>query len=147
MLDDVLEKETYKIGNSINLSDSIFGSGSFKINSFELGESFPYSYQYEVGGEIFNSQYYISSMKGAILNLKISSNFGGKLNNYSFLDKYSVLKYKIGDVEYVMNNFDNKSPGNYKDGLYLAVDKRILDAQKIWFEISIRNKFYIYTIK
>ena len=42
---------------------------------------------------------------------------------------------------------DNKTPGNYEEGLYLVVDGNVLEAQEIWFDIKVRNKHYIYTVK
>lgn len=147
MLDEVGEVSTYKIGEVLDFSKTILGSGSFKIDSYELAASFPYSYNYEIGGESFTGQYDISSIKGGILNLKISSSYINNLDDYGFLDTYAVLKYKVGDIEYEIKNLENKTPGNYKDGLYLAVDKSVMEADSIWFDIVIRNVHYIYTIK
>ena len=147
MLDEVGEVSTYKIGEVLDLSKTILGSGSFKIDSYELATSFPYSYNYEIGGESFNGQYDISSIKGGILNLRISSSYSKVSEAYEFLDTYAVLKYKAGDTEYEVKNLDNKTPGNYNEGLYLAVDKRMIEADSIWFDIVIRNRHYIYTVK
>lgn len=135
----------YKMGESINLAETVLKSGSFKVTDYEIKDSFPYSYQYEVGGQTFTSQYYISSVKGNVLNIKIESNLSG-LNNYSFLSNYATIKYQIGDEVFV-TKFDNKSPGNYKEGLYLGVNGNIKDADSIWFDIVIRDKSYVYKIR
>lgn len=137
----------YKLGDVIDFSSSVLGGGSFKIDAFEVASSFPYSYNYEISGENFSGQYSIMSSRGGVLNLKIASSFVGDLNNYSFLSRYGVLKYKVNDIEYVVEKFDDKTPGNYKEGLYLAVDKRMLEAQEIWLDISIRDKQYVYKLK
>ena len=145
MLDEAEKSVNYKVGDNINLSDTSLGSGNFMINSYEVAKSFPYSYQYEVGGQTFTSQYSISSVKGSILNLKITSNYSG-LNNYSFLNTYAVLNYKIGE-EVKTVKFDDKTPGNYKEGVYLGADSELLEAEEIWFDIIIRNKHYVYRLK
>lgn len=147
MLDEVEDVEKYKIGDNIDLSKSSFESGNLKIKKFELAETFSYSYDYEIEGKTYTSQYVISSLKGAILKLKINSAYPSGLDDYTFLDTYAVLKYKIGDEEYSIKAFDDKTPGNEKKELYLAVDKKMLEAQEIWLDIKIRNKHYVYTIK
>ena len=114
---------------------------------FEIEDKFSYPYQYEIGGEIFKSQYSITSTQGVIMKLKISSNYSNNLDDYGFLDTYAVLKYKVGDIEYEINNLENKTPGNYKGGLYLAVDERMMEADNIWLDIVIRNMHYIYRLK
>lgn len=145
MLDEAGTSINYKTGDNINLGDTVLRSGNFMISGYEINSSFPYSYQYEVGGQTFTSQYSISSAKGSVMNLKITSSYSG-FTNYSFLDTYAVLNYKIGE-EVKTAKFDDKTPGNYKEGVYLGVDSKLLEADSIWFDITIRNKHYIYTIK
>ena len=80
-------------------------------------------------------------------NERVSS-FMGYLKGKSTMiifERYAKLKYKIGDEEYT-SVFSDKTPGSYKEGLYLAVDKNIVNASNIWFEIQIRNQKYLYTI-
>ena len=67
-------------------------------------------------------------------------------NNFSFLNTYATLKYKIGDAEYT-SSFTDKTPTSYNDGVYLAVDSKVMDADKVWFDIVLRNKRYFYSIK
>jgi len=136
----------YSLGDNIDFSKTVFGNGYFKIENFDVKNEFEHTYNYEIDGKIFNGKYSISSIRGAILKLKISSNFINKLDNFSFLNTYSILKYKYNDKEFT-SSFDNKTPGEYNDGLYLSVDKKMIDAQEIWFEINIRNKVYKYSIK
>ena len=147
MLDEASDEKSYKIGEMVDLSNSIFGKGNFKIDECEVKMSFDYSYNYEIDGRNFVGKYAINSAKGAVMRLKISSSYINNLNNYSFLDTYAILKYKLNDVEYEVKSFDNKTPGDYKEGIYLSVDKNLLEAQEIWFDIIIRNKRYIYKVK
>ena len=147
MLDEAGTSKEYKLDEKIDLSKTTFDKGSFVIESYEVGEKFSYPYQYEMGGKIFNSQYSITSPQKMILKLDVSSEIPLDLNNYTFLDYYASLKYKIDGVEYESNSFEDKTPGNEKKSLYLSVDKKIGNAEEIWFDIQIRNYKFIYKIK
>lgn len=146
-LDKEAETKKYTLGKNIDLSTSSLGSGSLKISSFEIKDKFSYPYQYEIGGEVYTNQLTISSVQNIIMYLEISSSYPYGLDNYSFLEKYAKLKYKKDDKEYVSEAFDDKTPGDYKKGLYLSVDKEILDAKNVWLEIKVRNIIYQYTLK
>lgn len=147
MLDEVEDAKNYKVGESLDLSNTIFGSGSIKINSFEIKESFPYSYKYEINGQEYTNEYAITSIKGGVLNVKLDASLSKKMDSYTFFNKYAKIKYKIDDKEKELVNIDNKTPGNYKEGLYISVNKEMIEASSIWFDITIRNKHYIYTLK
>lgn len=147
VLDQTEETINLKVGNNLEIPNWFFNGGNFKINNIDMKTSFPYSYKYEMGGKTFESKYQITSIKGAIMNLKITSNYNKNLDDYTFLNQYGILKYKIDETEYTINNIDNKTPGNYKEGLYLAVDSKIMEANSIWLDITLRNKHYIYTLK
>lgn len=147
MLDEISEEKEYFLGEQIDFSDSTFGSGNLKVESFQIEEKFSYPYQYEIGGNIYNSEYVINSTQGVIMKLVLSSAYPQNLDDYTFLDTYANLKYKVGDQEYVSKMFVDKTPGNEKQSLYLAVDKNVVSAEKIWFDIQIRNYKYIYVLK
>lgn len=146
-LDNDSNVKEYKLGEVIDLSKTSLGSGSFKVNSFEFNEKFSYPYQYEIDGQLYTSQLTITSVNNIIMNLKIESTLYRELDNYSFLANYAKLKYIKDAVEYDIKYFDDKTPGNYREGLYIGVDKEIKDATNIWFEIKIRNKSYKYILK
>ena len=147
MLDQVKDTKNYSLGETIDLSQSSLGSGSFKVQLLEVQDSFSYPYQYEMGGQIYTNQLSISSRQNTILHLVITSSYPYGLTDYSFLERYAKLYYKVEDKEYSSSAFDDKTPGNYKDGLYLSVDKKILEASNIWFVIQVRNCQYVYTLK
>lgn len=147
LLDEVADTKSYKVGDTINLAQSSLKSGSFLIKSYEMREKFSYDYEYEVRGQVYKSSFAITSEQNSIIHLVIESIYPNKLDNYNFLLQYAKLVYKIGDKEYSTDVFTNKTPGNYKDGLYLAVDKQIKEATNIWLDIRIRNQKYLYTLK
>lgn len=147
MLDKNNKSKNYKVGDKIDLSKTTFGSGSITISNVEIGESFEYPYQYEIGGKIYDSKYTINSSQGSILKLDISSKYPFGLDDYTFLDTYGTLKYKVDDKEYKVKSFINKTPVSHQEGIYVSVDKNIVDATDIWFDIQIRSERYIYKIK
>ena len=146
-LDRVEDSVNYNIGDVIDLSKTILMKGNLKINSYEVSESFDYSYEYEMLDEVNTGNITISSVNGVIMNLKMESNYDDKFNNYSFLNKYASLKYKNDAGEHVSRMFLDKTPGSYKDGLYLVVDRDVMNANEVWFDIKVRNKSYIYKLK
>lgn len=147
MLDKNNVSKNYVMGDNLDLSKTTFKSGSINISNVEISGNFEYPYQYEIGGVVYDSKYMISSSQGVILKLDIASSYPFGLDNYTFLDTYGILKYKIDGKEYVAKSFINKTPGSYQNGIYVSVDKNIVDASDIWFEFQIRSDKYIYKIK
>ena len=146
-LDKNNNENKYSVGDAIDLSKSSFGYGNFKINSYEIKDKFVYPYEYVVSGKTYTSNLSISSNQNVIMHLVIDSVYPYTFDDYFVLSTYGKLKYKVGDVEYTSSIFSDKTPGTYKEGLYLAVDKNIENATNIWFEINIRNSKFIYNLK
>ena len=90
-------------------------------------------------------EYSIQSGQGLILNVLMESNQLG-MDNFSFLSNYATLGYTLDGKDYTSFFYD-KTPGNYKDGVYLSVNKDLDKASRIWFSIQIRNKEYKYYLK
>lgn len=145
-LDVVNDSRYYELNDELDLGETLLGSGSFKITSYEFGEKFNYIYNYDIDGQVMSNNVTIKSINNIILHMMINGNYPNELNNYSFLNTYGVLKYKIDEKIY-RSSFDNKTLKNYKDGLYVNVNKDIVNADKIWFEIDIRNTRYVYNLK
>lgn len=147
MLDDSTDESSYKLGNKLDLSNSTLGSGFLTIENFEINDSFVFPYEYEVEGKKYTNEYNIFSNNKVIIKLLMNGAYPDGFDNYTFLEKYGVLKYKIGEEEYSIHSFSNKTPGTFEEGLYLALDEKVLNADSIWFDIRIRNQRYIYNIK
>lgn len=144
-LDEKSSTKSLNLGNELNLSDTVLGSGTLKFKSYELKDKFSYSYDYEVRGQKFKGEYSIQSGQGLILNVLMESNQLG-MDNFSFLSNYATLGYTLDGKDYTSFFYD-KTPGNYKDGVYLSVNKDLDKASRIWFSIQIRNKEYKYYLK
>ncbi|MGN1268056.1 MAG: hypothetical protein ACI4U0_00915 [Candidatus Aphodocola sp.] len=146
-LDKNVKEVTLKLGDNLDLSQSTLGSGNFKITLAEVQDKFTYPYQYEMNGQIYTNQLTVSSVKNGILHLAMEASYPYQMDHYVFLNQYGILKYKKGDQEYDSIEFQDKTPGTYKNGLYLGVDKKIMEADSIWLEITIRNQRYLYVLK
>lgn len=146
-LDEIDKVKNYKLGDNLDLSNSFYRHGRIKIVSYEVRDSFDYTYNYEVLEQSYEGNITIFSYGNTIMNLVMESEYTNNLTNYSFLSKYAKLKYVMDGKEYVSKSFEDKTPSSYKKGIYLNVDKDLEKASSIWLDIQVRNKSYIYKLK
>ena len=146
-IDETNKAKEAKINDKISFADSILNTGSLTITGIDIKDNFSYNYNYEIDGKSYTSKLSIKSYSNTILNLKTNIYLPNKTNIYEFLSTYGKIKYKVNNDEYTSNIMNNKTPGNYQEGLFLEVDKNIENATKLWLEIKIRNKLYIYYLK
>lgn len=146
-LDKSDKKEEYRLGQKIDWSNSIFDGGYFSVSSYEVEKKFSYAYQYDVMGKMNEAHLSIEDDSGVILHLVMDCVFPFDSNYYSFLDSYAELGYKVGEEEFVSQLFRNKTPGSYRDGIYVLVDGNVLNASSIWLNIRVRNYSYVYVLK
>ena len=146
-LDETSNKANFQVGQKIDWSKSIFGDGYFLISSYDIKKEFNYSYQYDVMGKMNSSSLTLSRENSVILNLVLDYQLPFDSTVYAFLSNLGSLRYKVGNEEFVSSVFIDKTPGSYKDGLYLAVDEKVAEASSVWFEISVRNYKYTYKLK
>lgn len=145
-LDNNEKKYEYTLSNPIDLSNTVLSSFTFQINSYEIKDKFTYNYTYEIDGKSFEGKKYITSPSNMILYLDITSSLSN-ITNYDLINNYGNILYKKDDVEYTSQRKEDKTPGNYKKGIYIEVDKNIEDAQSIWLELNIRNVTIKYILK
>ena len=145
-MDKNFDEKKIKVGDTLDLASTSFGSGYFKILSYELQKEFNYSYEYEIMGQVNTGNLTLSG-SGIIMKLDIESDLDSDYDNFSFLNHLATLKYRINDGNVVTCHFVNKTPATYSKGLYLDLDGDIGSATSIWFEFVIRNHKYIYSLK
>ncbi len=145
-IDEPAQEKAKKLKETLSLNNSILGSGTITINSVEIKNTFSYDYNYEADGKTYSSKISIKSNTNTLLNIKGSYSLPN-YTLYELIDTYGVIKYKINDEEHTSRQLSNKTPGNYKGGLFLEVDKDIEQASKIWLELTIRNRTYTYYLK
>ena len=146
-IDESSKPSFYKLGENIDLSQTILGSGNFNINKYNINNIFAYSYEYEINGKKYNSKINLISQNKTILYLDLNYLSDRNISIYDFISNYGKIKYKINDIEYSTSPPVNKTPNSAKNSLYLEVDKQIEKASNIWIELTIRNNKYIYTLK
>lgn len=146
-LDEISNSNNLKLSDNLDLSNTILRTGYFKINNYDIKNEFSYEYNYEINGETHKLTKTISSKSNKLLKLDIASNLPSNLTNYDFLQSYAKIKYKMNNEIYISTIKQNKTPNNYKGGLFLEVDENLETASTIYLEITIRNKKYIYTLK
>ncbi len=146
-IDKTAKETTLKLNETLNLEETLLGSGEFKVESMEVKNTFIHDFNYEVNNKTYTSKLTIKSNSNTILNLKINASLPNRITTYELLERYGKIKYKINNEEQKSNLMNNKTPGNYNEGLFLEVDKNLENATNIWIELNIRNKKYIYTLK
>ena len=146
-IDESSNNTSYKAGETIDLSQTMLGAGTFNINNYSIKNTFAYNYEYEINGKKYNSKINLTSQNKTILYLNIAYQISRGISRYEFITNYGELKYKINDTEYSVTTPINKTPNSEKNDLYLEVDKQIENASNIWLELNIRNKKIIYTLK
>lgn len=146
-LDKVDKTTNLKLTDTIDLSQTILSSGTITINKYELNNKYSYEYKYEINGKEYTSNLNISSTANTIIKLDISSSLPNKLTPYDIISNYGKIKYTKDNEEKTSKLLTNRTPGSYKEGLYLEVDKDLENADEIYLELIIRNKKYLYTIK
>ena len=146
-IDNTSKETNLKLKEPLNLEETILGYGTISINSIEIKNTFTNDFEYEVNNKKYKSKLTIKSNSNTILNLKLTATLPNKFTIYELLNTYGKIKYKINNEEYTSSLMNDKTPGNYTEGLFLEVDKNIENATNIWIEIKIRNKAYIYTLK
>ncbi len=144
-LDEVNNKQEFSLGQSIDFSKSTLGYGNLSISSYKIDKSFSYSYQYEVRGEKNVGNLTISGGDKYIMHLEMKEDVP-YFDMYTFLSYLGKLKYSANHQEYVVN-YSDKTPGSYKNGLYLLVDSNMENADSIWFEFRIRDSLFVYRLK
>lgn len=144
-IDKMDKEEICHLNDSIDLSSSML-NGTLKIMSYEINKSFSYEYNYCINSqcEILENTI-VSSYDGQLLKLTVE-NTNDRFNNYDFSNNFIKVKYKIGEDEYT-SSLNNKTPSSSTTTMYFNVDNKIVEADSIWLEITIRNKFYKYILK
>lgn len=136
-----------KLTDNIDLSQTVLSTGTININSYEINSQYSYQYSYQIDGQEHTLKRNIISASNTILKLNITSSLSNNLDVYNIISNYGKLKYVLDKNEYTSNILVNKTPNNYKEGLYLEIDKNVEQAESIYLELNIRNKKYIYTLK
>ena len=149
------------ISETINFDDSILGSSTLLINSFEINNKFKLNYKYCYAKDkcMDSSEYITPTASGNYFKtlMKINGQTTIDQNNNidsvydlrTLLNEFGTINYKIND-NWVSKKIDSKqikTSSAQIDADYIEVPYEIKNASKINLSIDIRNQHYKYTLK
>ena len=151
-----------KLGEEESFNDSILGTSSLKINSFEVGDKFQLSYKYCYGTDkcIDSTEYVTPTATGNYFKtlMKINADFSidqninsSEISTFvSFLNTFGTINYKVND-NWLSTKINTQSvkPKVAKDNnnYYIEVPSEVKNASEINFTFKIRNYTYKYVLK
>ena len=146
-----------KIGESISFSDTL-GNIEFKINDYEIKNSFLINYNYCFNDDCVASKEYLkpsidTNFDKTILKVNVDYSNNTNLNAtdfYDFFEKFGSIYYSINDNWKVqISSFEKITSKKSNQGkkIYIGVNSEIASASKIKLVFNIRGTKYEYLIK
>lgn len=154
------EKEviaTKSLGEELYFSDSLLGNTKIVINSIDLNSKYQYNIircKNSVCDKYVN--YLTPSTNGtyelALMRINYSITYDNLLgNNYSiseFIAKFGNIRFVINGKEYDSKiRLNDVTPYDTNNYVFLEVREKIMKAEKIYLDFTIRDKVYTYIIK
>ena len=150
-----------KIGENIDFTESVIGSSSLIIRSYEINNYFKlaYNYCYEKDKCIPSFEYLAPSTTGNYFKtlMKIDGEFkNDKTKNIlnlkkmvDFFNNYGVIYYKLGEElkHERINSSIIKPFSAITNDVFIEVPYDVKEANSIYFYFKIRNQNYKYTLK
>ena len=150
-----------KLGEKINFSDSILGSSSLLINSFDVNKSFKLNYKYCYRNDkcVDSIEYLSASASGnyfkilmklsGILNIDNNINNGYIYDFRTFLNGFGVIHYKVDDVWHKkkISSESVKPLASKSNDYFIEVPYEVGNASEIYLLFDIRNQKYKYVLK
>lgn len=153
---------TNRLGENINLDNSILQKGNLVISSYELKKEYKLQYNFCItAGECYQSFEYIkpdilTNYNKALLKLNFIFNIDNpylrkkSLNMFDFLNTYGKIEYQIDGKKKTQNiDFKQVKPvkTNSSSTIYIEVLEEIMKANKINLVLKIRNQQFVYILK
>lgn len=150
-----------KIGDVVNFDDSILGSSSLNINSFEINDKFKLGYKFcYAKDKCMDSYEYVTPTAtgdnfktlmriNCILLIDSNLNVLDIYDLRTFLNNFGYISYKYKDVFYTVK-IDSEviKPLNAKtDDYFIEVPLEVKESDEIYLSFKIRNQNYKYTLK
>lgn len=151
-----------KLGEEESFEDSVLGSSSLKINSYEVNDKFQLSYRYCYGTDkcIDSTEYVTPTATGNYFKtlMKINADFSidqnvnsSEVSTFtSFLNTFGTINYKVND-SWLSTKISTQTvkPKVAKDNenYYIEVPSEVKNASEINFTFKIRNYTYRYVLK
>lgn len=140
-------RDTKSLNEEISVKINKNRTSEFTINSYELGDSFTYTYETCNFSECYIKEANTSKKNNkTVLFLRVTST----ASMYQTLEdvvRYGKIRYVISSETYeekVSVNFNKKYRGNF---MYFDVNKDVVNASSIELVLTIRNNQYIYKLR
>lgn len=151
-----------KLGETIDFNDSILGSSSFQIKSFNVldkskveynfcyaeGKCFP-SYEYVTPTASGNYYKTLLRIDGS-LKMDLSANVPDINSMVSFMNAFGTINYKINDKWYsskINSQIVKPKIGKETGIYYIEVINDVKKASNIYLTFNVRNMTYTYNLK
>ena len=160
-LNNKKNETTSSLGNELVFKNSIFKNTTFKIDSYEFGDSFKIDYQYCTNDNCYDSAEYVNVSATDNYDktlLKITGKFSydetlpivKNKSMYKFISNYAVIKYKDGNsIKTSLTELKEIRPRRteLENTYFIEISNKIKNSESIKLEFNIRNKIYTYIIK
>lgn len=153
-----IDKE-YKLGDNVNLDESMLTGVEIKINNYEIKDKFAINYKYKIGNSSINSyeyllpDYYNTNYDKLILKLEGNFNFDddSRIKNfYTLFEKFGYLEYKINGKVYTQDKLFKQVKSKkvrLNNTYYIEILDYIKDAKDIYLGLKIRNIDYRFKLE
>ena len=161
-LNNNVDEESKKLGEEETFENSVLGSSSLTINSYELDDKFKLSYRYCYGtNKCLDSIEYITptatgnyfkTLMKINVNFNIDKNVNSlEVSNFiNFLNTFATINYKVNDIwvsEKISTQNIKPKVAKDNDNYYIEVPAELKNASEINFTFKVRNYTYKYILK
>ena len=157
---DIKTLDTYEIGKTINLKDTALGYTTFKLNDYQLTNSYIYDYDYCYSNNnctklkdmltpdttgiiekttllVLNMEYSLDKTTVYASNIKTDT---------KFFDNYLSIEYTNGDTTKILS-LKNRTTNKMKNALVFELREEVNNADSINLLITVRNQRYKIKLK
>ncbi len=161
-LNEVQNMGNYSLGTELKFDDSVLEKSTFKIDSYEINNSFRLNYKYCVyTGECFDAvenvavsatDNYNKTLLKLVGNIKLDDKL--PITKYTslfrFMNQFVTIKYKkYGETNKIIAKLKQVKPNSasVENTYFIEVSSLLKEADNIVLEINVRNKVYNYALK
>ena len=152
------KKDTVKLGEKLSLSGSIYGDTKITISDMKIDDLFYYNIVKCVNSVCTNRLNTITASQNqsvslTLMQLKMNLDYdydtlGKNYNIYNFINKFGSIRFEINGKEY--NNrleLIDVTPYDTNEYVYVQVREKLKQADKIYLDLTIRDKVYTIILK
>ena len=144
----------YILGEEVKFDKTALLNTTLKINSYELVNTYRYTYDYCYQEKCMESMNAVAASSGKVLVI-LSADFHMdeeasytkfKLGTNDFFGDFAKIEYSVSNTKHIVD-VTNKTPKNYNDKIIIETNASIKEADDINLLITIRDKCYTFKLK